>query len=245
MLQLGGREVHVRWLGGGHTQGDAAVWLPKERVLFAGDLVEARAAPYMGDALVAEWTSRNARPGRALAPKTSCPGAGRHLRRPGRSGNSTRRADYAATILSTVRGAPSRGASLRGAGKEAPGGARAALRRWCDLRALLPLSTSRVATTRHRGSSRRCGPPSRTGGVGRPSNPDRRSGADGLTPRSSLLTSTAPTVVLDAKPEPTRAGSRAIVLARHALESFVRLGCGCADAREGRRALARPHVLPR
>src|ERR687891_627737 len=54
---LGEREVQIRYLGGGHTIGDAVVWLPQERVLFAGDLVEARAAPYMGDALVAEWQS--------------------------------------------------------------------------------------------------------------------------------------------------------------------------------------------
>jgi glyoxylase-like metal-dependent hydrolase (beta-lactamase superfamily II) len=56
-LDLGGREVQLLHLGRGHTQGDAAVWLPKERVLFAGDLVEARAAPYMGDAFVEEWST--------------------------------------------------------------------------------------------------------------------------------------------------------------------------------------------
>jgi glyoxylase-like metal-dependent hydrolase (beta-lactamase superfamily II) len=56
-LDLGGREVQLLHLGRGHTQGDAAVWLPKERVLFAGDLVEARAATYMGDAFVEEWST--------------------------------------------------------------------------------------------------------------------------------------------------------------------------------------------
>src|SRR5438093_1089163 len=44
-LHLGEREVRLLWLGRGHTEGDAAVWLPRERVLFAGDLVEAGAAP--------------------------------------------------------------------------------------------------------------------------------------------------------------------------------------------------------
>ena len=54
-IDLGGRDVQLLHLGLGHTQGDTAVWLPEERVLFAGDLVEARAAPYMGDAFVEEW----------------------------------------------------------------------------------------------------------------------------------------------------------------------------------------------
>lgn len=56
-LDLGNRAVELRYLGRGHTSGDLVVWLPDERILFAGDLVEAQAAPYMGDAHVAEWAS--------------------------------------------------------------------------------------------------------------------------------------------------------------------------------------------
>jgi len=54
-VDLGGRVVELRFLGLGHTSGDVVAWLPDERVLFAGDLVEAQAAPYMGDAYVGEW----------------------------------------------------------------------------------------------------------------------------------------------------------------------------------------------
>jgi glyoxylase-like metal-dependent hydrolase (beta-lactamase superfamily II) len=54
-LVLGDRLVALRFLGRGHTSGDLVVWLPEERICFAGDLVEAQAAPYMGDAHVAEW----------------------------------------------------------------------------------------------------------------------------------------------------------------------------------------------
>jgi glyoxylase-like metal-dependent hydrolase (beta-lactamase superfamily II) len=54
-VDLGGRMVELRWLGRGHTAGDLVVWLPEERVCFAGDLVEAQAAPYMGDAHIADW----------------------------------------------------------------------------------------------------------------------------------------------------------------------------------------------
>ena len=56
-LDLGNRVVELRYLGRGHTSGDLVVWLPAERICFAGDLVEAQAAPYMGDAHVAHWST--------------------------------------------------------------------------------------------------------------------------------------------------------------------------------------------
>src|SRR5438552_13863430 len=56
LLDVGGRRVELRFLGRGHTSGDLVVWLPEERILFAGDLVEAQAAPYMGDAHIADWS---------------------------------------------------------------------------------------------------------------------------------------------------------------------------------------------
>ena len=54
-IQLGNRTVELRYLGRGHTTGDLVVWLPEERICFAGDLVEAQAAPYMGDAHITDW----------------------------------------------------------------------------------------------------------------------------------------------------------------------------------------------
>lgn len=38
-LTLGGREIRLQYFGGGHTPGDSVVWLPQDKVLFAGDLV--------------------------------------------------------------------------------------------------------------------------------------------------------------------------------------------------------------
>ena len=38
-LRLGGRTIVITHPGAGHTAGDLMVWLPKERVLFAGDLL--------------------------------------------------------------------------------------------------------------------------------------------------------------------------------------------------------------
>ncbi len=54
-IDLGNRVVELQFLGRGHTSGDLVVWLPEERICFAGDLVEAMAAPYMGDAHIADW----------------------------------------------------------------------------------------------------------------------------------------------------------------------------------------------
>jgi len=58
-IDLGGDRgtIHLSWLGKGHTKGDIVVWLPREKVLFAGDLVEAEAALYTGDAYHLEWAS--------------------------------------------------------------------------------------------------------------------------------------------------------------------------------------------
>jgi glyoxylase-like metal-dependent hydrolase (beta-lactamase superfamily II) len=36
-LQLGGEEIQILFFHGGHTPGDAVVWLPKSRILFSGD----------------------------------------------------------------------------------------------------------------------------------------------------------------------------------------------------------------
>jgi glyoxylase-like metal-dependent hydrolase (beta-lactamase superfamily II) len=80
---LGDREVQVRWLGRGHTAGDAVVWLPGERLLFAGDLVEADAAPYMGDAFVQDWAGATLDAVRELGAETIVPGRGPAV--PGRS----------------------------------------------------------------------------------------------------------------------------------------------------------------
>lgn len=41
-LDLGGRVVELRTWGQAHTRGDQVVWLPEERILFTGDLVEER-----------------------------------------------------------------------------------------------------------------------------------------------------------------------------------------------------------
>src|SRR5437016_487063 len=53
-LNLGGREVQLLFLGRGHTNGDTVVFLPKEKIVATGDLMESQIA-YMGDAQFDEW----------------------------------------------------------------------------------------------------------------------------------------------------------------------------------------------
>jgi glyoxylase-like metal-dependent hydrolase (beta-lactamase superfamily II) len=118
-LFLGEREVRIRHVGGGHTIGDVVVWLPQERVLFAGDLVEARAAPYMGDAAVAAWHTGTLNALEALGAEAVVPGRGPALRgaEVGRAILETR--EYLQLIWDTVRGVHERGGTLRDAGEEA------------------------------------------------------------------------------------------------------------------------------
>lgn len=62
-IQLGGNRGHIdlQFCGRGHTAGDIIVWYGKEKVLFAGDLVEAQAALYTGDAFHREWAGETLR----------------------------------------------------------------------------------------------------------------------------------------------------------------------------------------
>ncbi|MFC5814461.1 MBL fold metallo-hydrolase [Nonomuraea harbinensis] len=58
-IDLGGGRgrLELHHCGRGHTEGDLVAWLPEQRVMFAGDLVESRAALYTGDAFHRAWAS--------------------------------------------------------------------------------------------------------------------------------------------------------------------------------------------
>jgi len=77
-LWLGKLEVQLIQLGRGHTKGDTVVWLPQDKVLFSGDLVEFDATPYAGDAYFQDWpkTLDNIA---ALKPEALVPGRGAAL----------------------------------------------------------------------------------------------------------------------------------------------------------------------
>ena len=56
VLHKGAREIQLLFLGRGHTAGDTVVFLPAERIVCTGDLMESRLA-YMGDAFFDEWVA--------------------------------------------------------------------------------------------------------------------------------------------------------------------------------------------
>lgn len=112
-LFLGKREVRVLHLGRGHTKGDTVVWLPEEKVLFSGDLVEAGATPYTGDAYLKDWPETLARI-RALGPEKLVPGRGAALATPaaveaGIAGTQ----DFLTRLYGAVAAGVARGAPLK------------------------------------------------------------------------------------------------------------------------------------
>ncbi len=58
-IELGGDRgaLELRYCGRGHTAGDVVAYLPRHGILFAGDLVEAQAALYTGDAFHTDWAT--------------------------------------------------------------------------------------------------------------------------------------------------------------------------------------------
>ncbi len=80
-LRLGEREVQIIHAGRGHTRGDTIAWLPREKVLFSGDLVEYGATPYCGDAHFTDWPGTLDRLA-SFRPQALVPGRGDALTTP-------------------------------------------------------------------------------------------------------------------------------------------------------------------
>ncbi len=80
-IWLGKLEVQLIQLGRGHTKGDTVAWLPAQKILFSGDLVEFDATPYAGDAYFSDWPATLDRIA-ALEPRALVPGRGAALTTP-------------------------------------------------------------------------------------------------------------------------------------------------------------------
>ena len=74
-LWMGKTEVQIKHIGKGHSKGDTIAWMPREKVLFSGDLVEEGTAPYAGDAYFKEWPETLGKL-RALGAEKLVPGRG-------------------------------------------------------------------------------------------------------------------------------------------------------------------------
>jgi glyoxylase-like metal-dependent hydrolase (beta-lactamase superfamily II) len=54
-IEVGGREVMLRYLGRGHTDHDVVIEIPETDVVFAGDLLENGNVPFFADGYPIEW----------------------------------------------------------------------------------------------------------------------------------------------------------------------------------------------
>ncbi len=71
----GVHRVELLHLGVAHTHGDAVAWLPKERVLFTGDVCVTGPYNYVGDGNVEQWIP-TLQAARKLGARVVCPGHG-------------------------------------------------------------------------------------------------------------------------------------------------------------------------
>jgi glyoxylase-like metal-dependent hydrolase (beta-lactamase superfamily II) len=110
-LWMGSLEVKLMQLGRGHTKGDTVVWLPQQKILFSGDLVEFNATPYAGDAYFSDWPATLDAIA-ALKPEKLVPGRGPALMNPAQvaEGLASTRAFvsdlYASVKQGAAKGAP-------------------------------------------------------------------------------------------------------------------------------------------
>jgi glyoxylase-like metal-dependent hydrolase (beta-lactamase superfamily II) len=80
-LWLGKLEVKLMQVGRGHTKGDTIAWIPSQKILFSGDLVEFDATPYAGDAYFEDWPATLDALA-AMKPSSLVPGRGAALKTP-------------------------------------------------------------------------------------------------------------------------------------------------------------------
>jgi glyoxylase-like metal-dependent hydrolase (beta-lactamase superfamily II) len=71
----GRHRVELRWLGAAHTPGDSLVWLPREKILFTGDLCVNGPFNYVRDSDLAGWI-KVLEAAQKLGAETVCPGHG-------------------------------------------------------------------------------------------------------------------------------------------------------------------------
>lgn len=151
-LWLGKLEVEMLQLGRGHTKGDTVVWLPQERILFSGDLVEFGATPYAGDAYLSDWPQTLDRVA-ALNPAKLVPGRGASLQTPEdvKAGLDGTRA-FVEAMYGAVKAGAASGKDLRTVYRETYEALKPKFGHWVIFDHCLPFDVSRAydEATRHR-----------------------------------------------------------------------------------------------
>jgi glyoxylase-like metal-dependent hydrolase (beta-lactamase superfamily II) len=146
-IPLGGErgDLVLRFLGRGHTEGDIVAWLPQQRIVFAGDLVESEAALYTGDAFHLDWMSTTLDRVAALGATTLVGGRGKVAH--GADGveraiAQTRR--FITVLHDCVAAVVSRNGTLKEAFDSAHGALVAEYGRWPIFEHCMPFDVSRM-----------------------------------------------------------------------------------------------------
>ncbi len=143
-LWLGEREAQVIHIGRAHTAGDTIVWLPREKVLFAGDTVEFGATPYCGDAHFTDWPD-TIRKLRDLGAEKMVPGRGRALMNAAEVKEALDGTEaFTSKLFAIVKSAAAKGADLRGIYAEAMDRMRPEFGHWVIFDHCMPFNVSRA-----------------------------------------------------------------------------------------------------
>lgn len=114
-IHMGKLEVKLAHIGMGHTKGDTIAWIPSQKIVFAGDLVEFDAAAYTGDAQLEEWPV-TLEALRALDAEKLVPGRGPALLNPEQvNAGIDYTKDFVSTLLRGAREAVAAGMDLKAA----------------------------------------------------------------------------------------------------------------------------------
>ena len=109
-LRLGGRTIVIAHPGAGHSAGDLLVWLPEERVLFAGDVLVEDGVSMVVDGSSSELL-RVLDTVERLGARVAVPGHGAIPERPATLVRRTR--DYLTALQGEMRAAVERGVPMR------------------------------------------------------------------------------------------------------------------------------------
>ena len=143
-MRMGALEVEILQLGRGHTKGDTVVWLPQEKILFSGDLVEYAATPYTGDAYLSDWPATLDAIA-ALKPEKLVPGRGATLQnaRDVKAGLDGTRA-FVTEMFAAVKAGAAAGKDLRSVYKDTYAQLKPKFGDWVIFDHCLPFDVSRA-----------------------------------------------------------------------------------------------------
>ena len=146
-IDLGGErgELVLQHVGRGHTAGDIVAWLPKHKILFAGDLVEAQAALYTGDAFHQEWSTGTLDRIAAFGPTQLIGGRGAVARGTEEVAAAiTQTRGFLTTMITEVKAVQARGGALKDAFEACHAALAPKFGGWPIFEHCLPFDVSRV-----------------------------------------------------------------------------------------------------